>query len=368
MSRAFLALLLPACNTGTLQMPVEVLPGAGEGVYTPMIYGGSAPDSAEHGAVVALHQLTNGGSSVYVQPFCTGTLVTKNVVVTAAHCLDNAKGGKNFKEMSTASLGIYVGDDPSLDIIDHLYLVTDLQIHTSYSRSALTNDIAILTLSSEITESVTPVDNLPASTGFTSSDVGMTINFAGFGETETGSSGVKLQVDGELGGLGCSVSGCPSGGSTSTQVSYEQGSGDGPCFGDSGGPMFVDRSGTTYLAGVTSYGDANCTVYGVSTRVDAYEGWIASYVGTDTGPIDTGTTDTGTTDTGTTDTGTTDTGTTDTGTDPGTCGDGVCDDGESCDGRSGTDACSDDCDGKTNGKPSGRYCYVGDTCEGEGCP
>ena len=57
-----------------------------------------------------------------------------------------------------------------------------------------------------------------------------------------------------------------------------------------------------------------------------------------------------------------------TGTDPGAYGDGVCDDGESCDGRDGTTSCSTDCDGKTNGKPSGRYCYVGEICEGAGCP
>ena len=55
----------------------------------------------------------------------------------------------------------------------------------------------------------------------------MTVNFAGFGETETGSSGVKLQVDGTLGGLGCVVSGCPSSGDSATQVSYAQ-SGAGP--------------------------------------------------------------------------------------------------------------------------------------------
>jgi hypothetical protein len=50
------------------------------------------------------------------------------------------------------------------------------------------------------------------------------------------------------------------------------------------------------------------------------------------------------------------------------CGNGTCDPGESCDGRNGTVSCPADCDGQTNGKPSGRYCYVGGVCEGPGCP
>ena len=53
---------------------------------------------------------------------------------------------------------------------------------------------------------------------------------------------------------------------------------------------------------------------------------------------------------------------------PTSCGNGTCDADESCDGRNGTTACADDCAGKLNGRPSGRYCWVGDTCEGPGCP
>lgn len=51
----------------------------------------------------------------------------------------------------------------------------------------------------------------------------------------------------------------------------------------------------------------------------------------------------------------------------GDCGNGTCDADESCDGRSGTTACIDDCPGKLNGRPSGRWCTVGGTCEGSGC-
>jgi len=77
-----------------------------------------------------------------------------------------------------------------------------------------------------------------------------------------------------------------------------------------------------YAAGITSYGDANCTKYGVSTRVDAYEDLISDF---------------------------------------------VCDAGESCDGRGPTSECAADCDGVLSGMFLDRYCYVGPICIGPGC-
>ena len=328
-------LLLAACANDTAQL--ELLEGSGHDAEG-KIYGGSAPDAPEHDAVVSLHKLARGGRSVYVSPFCSGTLIREDVVITAAHCMSGINASK---------LAIYVGDDPSVDITSHLYTVSEVWVHPSYDSAALTDDIALVRLDSSITEAVTPVPELPATEGLTSADAGTAINFAGFGQTETGTSGVKLQVDGTIDALGCGVSGCPSAGDTATQFSYAQPT-TGPCFGDSGGPAFIYRTTGTYVAGLTSYGDSTCSVYGVSTRVDAFEAEILSFTGE--APVDTGTVDTG---------------------EPpvtGSCGDGTCGTGESCDGRYGTTACSDDCAGKTRGKASRQYCYVEGTCEGAGCP
>jgi len=348
--------LLAACSP--IDAEYGFLDGAGP-MGESKIYGGSAPDSGTaHDAVVGLHQLAKGGRSVYVSPFCSGTLIRGDVVVTAAHCLSG---------MSSNKVAIFVGDQASTDpassgyIWDHLYTVSAVTSHGSYSSSQLVNDIGLLILASDAAaaEGVSPVPELPADEGFTSADVtaGLNLNFVGFGITETTGTGTKLQVDLPLGALGCDVSGCPSSGVAATQISYSQTGGGGPCSGDSGGPAFIDRSGTTYVAGLTSYGDRDCEIYGVSTRTDAFEGWIADQLG-ESGGGDGGGDGSGSgADSGGVDTGSS-----------GSCGDGVCGSGERCDGRDGTSECAEDCPGKTKGKPNTRYCYVEGVCEGPGCP
>jgi hypothetical protein len=276
-------LLLAACAEPGDPSDLEVIESNGDLNQSQFeIYGGSPPSLPEHAATVSLHQLS--GSSVYVFPFCSGTLLDANTVITAAHCLDTASSGSpSYQTMAPGALAVYVGDDPTAigadgnyDVVNHLYFVTDTKILSTYNRFQITGDLGFLTLASSVTEAA-PVPNLPSSLGFSAADVGvLALDFVGFGQTETGGSGVKLHAVGTLGGLGCTVPGCPSAGQESTQISYSQGT-NGPCFGDSGGPAFVTRDGVAYAAAGTSYGDSNCAVYGVSTRYDAWQWWIDVY-------------------------------------------------------------------------------------------
>lgn len=255
----------------------------GQGQYSDMnqlIIGGDRAEAGWYNAVVSLHEADS--SSVYIGPFCTGTLITDSVVLTAAHCLD--VGRRKPKAMSPDSLMIYIGVSPveayyagTLTYEDFL-AVSETKIHSSYDNKKLINDIALVRLAQPVPASVaTPLPALPADLGFTGSDIGALLNFAGYGQDENGDYGVRLEVDHVLGGLGCTVAGCPGSGVAATQISYSNEI--GPCFGDSGGPAFIYRDNTPYVGGITSYGDSTCTVYGVSTRVDAYEAWINAFLG-----------------------------------------------------------------------------------------
>lgn len=336
------------------EAPTTVTPG-GHTVHP--IFFGSAPDAPEHAAVIGIHQ--RSGDRISSGPFCSGTLITPEVVITAAHCLDTAKGGKSFRTASPDTVAVYFGDGVIFDDSPIVFPVSETLIHPGYDRSGLLNDIALMRLAIPQND-ITPVPHLPAELGLDNGDIGALINFAGFGVTENGTSGVKLQVDSNLDAFGCGVAGCFGGGDTATQFSYSQPDA-GPCSGDSGGPAFISRGGSPFVAGLTSYGDQGCTIYGVSTRVDAFDGFIDDFIGG--GGVDPGPTceADGVCEDGCADDPDCDLG-------GGSCGDGICDAGESCDGRAGTASCSADCAGRTGGRPSGRYCYVGGACEGPGCP
>ena len=327
-----------------------------------IIEGDPAPDNvAEYAATIGVH--FRSGNQVSIDPFCSGTLIASDVVMTAAHCCDESNGGPNFNPMEPDEVAVYFGEGPAFignTVNGDFYGVSQVQIHPNYSKYSLTNDICLFRLEVANT-GVTPIPHLPASLGLSNGDAGTLLDHVGFGFSDLGLTefGVKLHAEVPMAGLGCVVAGCPTSGNNG-QFSYEQDGSPywGPCNGDSGGPAFIDRGGTTYVAGITSYRDAACAIYGVSTNVSYYQDFIDGFIG-GAPPLDCSANGVCNGDCAPGDDP-------DCGGGGGCDGDGTCEAGESCDGRNGTTACGD-CPGVTGGKPSNRYCYVEGVCEGPGC-
>ena len=223
------------------------------------------PDrSPAHGAVVAI----SDGALL-----CSGTLVTPRVVLTAGHCVYGA---------DPANYIVYFGWKMDGAIQRR---VAEGKIHPAYDPgtpdpwSPPVNDLALLRLSEPPPAGVDPIPVLPASLQLTSADLGKMLTFVGFGENEAGETGDRLRVDNDLGWLCPGPDYCmlfPGAQAAPRNMCQDQKPG-GPCSGDSGGPALIQRDGKEYVAGVTSFGDQSCHIFGCSTQADAFQQWVEEY-------------------------------------------------------------------------------------------
>ncbi len=244
---------LVACSSE----PLELAPG---GHHDQGIFYGSASTIS---AVVAL---TWGGED----NFCTGTLITPTVVLTAAHCIEDIPS--DHMGYIDVFFGNTVGGSGNIRSVERGWA------HPDYAEYE-TPDIGLLELVSAAPASATPIPYLPAELGLGDADEGETVLFAGFGATEDDGYGYKLEVEGTIEVVCDSGQGCwlDDGWIAPMAFGYDQ-DGGGPCSGDSGGPAFIERSGTTYVAGITSYGDEECLYYGASTTVDRQAEAIQAFI------------------------------------------------------------------------------------------
>lgn len=185
---------------------------------------------------------------------CSASILSDQILLTAAHCIEGLL-------VDTVYFGLNANIPNETRIATAVFGHPDFERRSS--REGL-SDIALVRFEGGLPEGYTPATLLSSDYEI---QIGDTAILAGFGRSNESGVGILRKIARPV--LAPVI--------FESEIQFEQSENEGACFGDSGGPAYVETSQGLMLTGVASrVGNANCGIYSIYTRPQDHLDFIIS--------------------------------------------------------------------------------------------
>jgi secreted trypsin-like serine protease len=250
-------------------------------------------DGRAHAAIIGGHLADTGTFPwlAYIADFrsseevglCTGTVVASNLILTAAHCVEELETGIVHEP---SGFRVVTGNVDWASSPRQISTVSRVIVDPDFDRETLSGDAALLALETPTTAPVIPLASWPSDRE--AIEAGTPAIIAGWGKTfyeqeslpETLRWAETVVQGPEWCTHNASYIGAPFDQGTELCAIDPPSDETGVCYGDSGGPLIALASGSVVEIGITSHIQDEClTTYpDVFTRADSISSWVNTWI------------------------------------------------------------------------------------------